>query len=435
MAQPTQTATRRAGGNEGNKQRVARRSLVVSVKDIDPETEIMRVEDDRGEFEVKIDPEVIDRVKKPHPEQDYEGYCIDQRLYDLLLGDNASSEPKVLIEALRDPGYRGTGQRSPYLARWFRAPPRGDASYFKSGMITARGNPNQDRIYKLLRWSSEAVNPESERFTKIRDKLDQQHEQWQEAKAAGTNIPRVQLGYAVRVIEGDQVVATSPPIDWNREEQRLPTGADLESEVEAWQNEYGGAEQGRHVEVVPLQSLTPSKDLAMDGATKLRVQLKAREAVDAEMPKYGNALVGSEGVLVLNAGKLDRQGNVQRNGDYVNALKWSSTVENVHNRIATSDGQQVQVHEALEPERIEGRGRAQADQQEAATTRAEGGDAADTAQPEDTAQAAPADDAAGTAEVDDAADADSNVTDDDDAEAAFAGLPDDDPEDEPGMTA
>ena len=282
------------------------------------------------------------------PDADFEGNVIDQRMAEAFdTGDTVVLERTTLNA--------GDG---PFATNWISSAPGGNPAKLIEGNFTASGfkKENDFLVTHVQQWPQRAV-AEADFFTDVNkavfDRVVADHQKVVEARDSGGPMPPVKpaMGVSMRAIKDGEVVDFVPPVSYNPQANRPITFDEIQGGIEAYKEhvEQAYGEDAR-VEILPVREfrVAPKSQTAMKGPVTTMANTTGKLNPDADMPQFGNSVLGVHGVMALSPGKLDKKGQrVGAENQWAIQLYASGRKFPIQSAVADATGEPVQLNELI----------------------------------------------------------------------------------------
>jgi hypothetical protein len=354
----------RASSGSGGRNRDA----IVEVLGYDTEKKTMQVQEGERVFNVHIRPGRDQSHAKPDTDPDFEGNMIDTRMSEIL-----SPGTRIILECLTDYGQNGPDSRSMPINWVHSTPPK--ENKLQTGVVSLGGHrtPQGKLVTNAVNlWAPQSYKPDQ--LEQIAKAFDQSAQYAVDRKQLIDNDEkptprRASFGFSLRAISNGEVVSYTPPVTYNKEEQRPPNAADLQSTLNGFRDtlEAFGISDAQ-IEICVCRSFPPTTRGGIP-APRMLIDSKGKFMPGmGEFPNFGNqAMAAPNAVMKISPGKYDPRTQQMKgeHEEYVNTLLMHTKAVPLQEAILTADGQQVTLHESLEIAKPE---RPQQENAEAAST-------------------------------------------------------------------
>ena len=302
-------------------------------------------------------------AKSNRTDANFEGNKIDKRMAEELpVGE------KVVLEGMT----LQAKQNGPVPVSWINSTPGGNPEKSVDGRFTTSGYVQKDQndnvshlVTHVQQWPMRALSAEeffTENMEKAFSDVADRHQQSRDCmeKKDFSNAPPVKpnIGVALRIVDGGEVVDFTPPVSYNSEEKRPLTMDEAKAGFEAFQEkaaeEYG---ESAKVEIIPVREhrVAPNSQVGMavsqrgnmtPAGTMMRTATPTNDANAA--PGVGNQSLSVGGVISLSPGELTRSGQRKNaENDWVTKAHFSARKEPIHDVLPDSDGNAVKMTETM----------------------------------------------------------------------------------------
>jgi hypothetical protein len=343
----------RASSGSGGRNRDA----IVEVLGYDTEKKTMQVQEGERVFNVHIRPGRDKSHAKPDTDPDFEGNMIDKRMSEIL-----SPGSRIILECLTDYGQDGPDSRSMPVNWVHSTPPK--ENKLQTGVVSLGGHrtPQGKLVTNAVNlWAPQSYKPDQ--LDQIAKAFDQSAQYAVDRKQLIDNEEkptprRASFGFSLRAIKDGEVVSYTPPVTYNKEEQRPPNAADLQSTLDGFRDTLEAFSlSDAQIEICVCRSFPPTTRGGIP-APRMLIDSKGKFMPGmGDFPGLGNqAMAAPNAVMKISPGKYDPRTQQMKgeHEEYVNTLLMHTKAVPLQEAILSADGQQLKLHETLEiakPER------------------------------------------------------------------------------------